>query len=190
MSIAANSVPLLAALALASAARADIPEDRVMVPLFMETCATGEITLAARRAAIEGNGQWTEIPADDLDMARLGQVPAQVPVGHFNRPATVRQWRRTVDGKEVRAILATYERGNYPNVCAIIVPDVANAMGYMSPFRAALRPLGLSGKSTDLPHYQEYSGRLADRRKARADIFSRTRVRGAPRSMHMYIAFE
>lgn len=182
---------VLAALALAaSPAAAEIPDDTVMVPLFMATCATGEITFEARRAAIEGDSQWTEIPAADLDMARLGQVPAQVPVGHFTRPATVRQWRRTVDGKEVRAVLATYARGNYPNVCAIIVPGVANAMGYMSGFRAALRPLGLSGRSTDLPHYQEYSGRLADRRKARADIFSRTRIRGGGDNMHMYIAFE
>jgi hypothetical protein len=171
-------------------ARAEIPDDTVMVPLFVETCLTGTITLDARRAAIEGSGQWTEIPATDLDMEQLRRVPTQSVAGEFSHPVLVRQWRRLVDGKEVRAVLATYERDTYHWACLVIVPDVRNALGALHPFRDAIHALGLSSRSTDLPHYQEHSGRLADRRRAHADVFSRSQLRGRGNFMHLSIAVE
>lgn len=179
---------LASALSTPSSAVAEIVDDTIMVSVFAQACLTGELTLEGRRAAIEAAG-WTELPADGVQMNRLGEVPSIERVSDFTRPGSVRQWQRNVDGKEVRAVLATYERGRYANVCAVVVPDVRNALPYLQPFEDAVEGVGLSGRSTDIPHYQEYSGRLADRRRARADIFSRTSIVATRNAMHMYIAF-
>jgi hypothetical protein len=185
-----GSAPLcLAAAVLAGpAARAEIPADTVMVPLFVETCLDGELSLSAREAAIASGG-WESIPADDLKIRRFEAAnPNNI---DFSRPETVRQWKRDMGGKEVRAVLATFRmKGAYPVLCGLLVPDVDNSLPYWDGFRRALRARGLKGKSTDVPHYQEYSGRLADGRRSRANIFSRSQVLPEARHMmHMFIAF-
>lgn len=179
----------LAALML-SPAGAAIPDDTVMAPLFAETCTSGTLSAEAIEARLNSNAMWMKLTDQDLAADEFGTVKSMQPIGDFKKPAAYQQWRRTVDGKQVRAVLVSFEgKGRYKTLCALLVPDVKAAFPYFDGFEDAMKALGLKGKSTDLPHYQEYSGKLADGRKARGDIFSRTRVLQPGNNMHMYIAF-
>lgn len=174
-------------------AAAQQADDESLVPLFLETCTRGGVNGEAILAGIPTAGNWSELPEPTVEISALAQVPggaAQADV--FRGAESVRQWQRDVNGRRVSVVFATFpETGRYRHVCALIVPDVRNAGPYFSSMREGIESLGLSGRSTDLPHFQEYAGRLADRRRARADIFSRSRVVAGARSMmHMYIAFE
>ncbi|HEX8124267.1 MAG TPA: hypothetical protein VF548_01660 [Allosphingosinicella sp.] len=172
------------------AAAAAIPDDTVMAPLFAQTCTSGPLTAEAIEARLSADAAWSPLSDRDLAADEFGTVKSMQPIGDFKKPTGYKQWRRTVDGKEVRAVLASFEgKGRYKTLCALLVPDVKNAFPYFDGFKDAMKAAGLKGKSTDLPHYQEYSGKLADGRKARGDIFSRTRVLQPGDNMHMYIAF-
>ena len=173
---------------LAQAALAQKPTaDPAIVPLFEEACLTGGLTLAAREAAMESGG-WEKVPADGLKPKLFDPNPMN---GDFAKPETVRQWKRSVGGREVRALLATYRaKGAYPVACALLVPDVQYSWPYWDAFGDLLKPLGIKGKETDLPHYRAYSGKLADGRKARANISSRSAVDPESRKlMHLLIAY-
>jgi hypothetical protein len=183
---------ILAGLALAplAPAAAAIEDDTVTVPLFVEACATGTPSAEAIEARMNADSAWQRLTDTDLAADEFGTVKSMQPIGDFKKPAGYKQWRRTVDGKVVRIVLASFEgKGRYKTLCALLVPDVKNALPYLDPFDDAMKALGLGGKSTDIPHYREYSGRLADGRKARGDIFSRTRVLEPGDNMHMYLAF-
>jgi hypothetical protein len=178
-----------AAVALSPAVAA-IPDDTVMVPLFVQACATGAPSAESIEARMNSDGAWTRLTDTDLAVDEFGTVKSMQPIGDFKKPAGYTQWRRTVDGKEVRVVLASFAgKGRYKNLCALLVPDTKNMFPYLDGFDDAMKAVGLKGKSTDLPHYREYSGKLADGRKARGDIFSRTRVLQPGNNMHMYIAF-
>lgn len=171
-------------------AAAAIEEDKVMVPLFAEACASGIPSAEAIEARMNADSAWSRLSDTDLAVDEFGTVKSIEPVGDFKKPAGYAQWRRTVDGKEVRLVLASFEgKGRYKHLCALLVPDVKNALPYVDPFKAAMKSIGLKGKSVDLVHYMEYSGKLSDGRKARGDIFSRTRVLQPGNNMHMYVAF-
>jgi hypothetical protein len=185
---------VLAAVAAAAFAAAPAPaaiaDDKVMVPLFARACTTGTPSAEAIAARMNGDGAWIRLTDTDLAADEFGTVRSMQPIGDFKKPAGYSQWRRTVDGKEVRVVLASFAgKGRYRNICALLVPDVKNMFPYLDGFDDAMKAVGLKGKSTDLPHYREYSGKLADGRKARGDIFSRTRVLQPGDNMHMYIAF-
>ena len=184
-------IAVLAAGGFASAsAVAAIENDTVMVPLFVQACATGTPSAEAIEARMNAASAWQRLTDTDLAVDEFGTVKSMQPIGDFKKPAGYKQWRRTVDGKEVRVVLAAFEgKGRYKNLCALLVPDVKNVFPYLDGFDEAMKAIGLKGKSTDLPHYREYSGRLADGRKARGDIFSRTRVLQPGDHMHMYLAF-
>jgi hypothetical protein len=183
---------IVAALAAGAAppAAAAIAEDTVMVPLFVQACATGAPSAEAITARMNADSAWTRLTDADLAADEFGTVKSMQPIGDFKKPAGYTQWRRTVDGKEVRVVLASFGgKGRYKTLCALLVPDVKNMFPYLDGFDDAMKAVGLKGKSTDLPHYREYSGKLADGRKARGDIFSRTRVLQPGDNMHMYLAF-
>jgi hypothetical protein len=187
---AAAALPGVAAVAacLATAAPAQKPAAApAIVPLFEEACLNGGLSLAAREAAMASGG-WEAIPADGLKLKPLEPNPMN---GDFAKPETVRQWKRSVGGGEVRAVLATFRaKGTYPVACVLLVPDVQNSWPYWDSFGDVLKPLGVKAKETDLPHYRGYSGRLADGRKARANIMSRSAIEpGSKRLMHLLIAF-
>lgn len=181
---------LVLAAALASPAAAAIADDTAMVPLFVQACTAGAPTAEAIEARMNADGAWQRLTDTDLAADEFGTVRSMQPIGDFKKPAGYTQWRRTVDGKEVRVVLASFAgKGRYKTLCALLVPDVKNMFPYLDGFDDAMKAAGLKGKSTDLPHYREYSGKLADGRKARGDIFSRTRVLQPGDNMHMYIAF-
>ena len=181
---------LIAAAGVVGPAAAAIADDTVMVPLFAQACTAGTPGAEAIEARMDADGGWQRITDTDLAADEFGTVKSMQPIGDFRKPAGYRQWRRTVEGKEVRIVLASFEgKGRYKALCALLVPDVKNMFPYLDGFDDAMKAVGLKGKSTDLPHYREYSGKLADGRKARGDIFSRTRVLQPGDNMHMYIAF-
>ncbi|HEX6375177.1 MAG TPA: hypothetical protein VFZ91_05610 [Allosphingosinicella sp.] len=173
---------------LATSALAEKPTaDPAIVPLFEEACLNGGLSLAAREAAMAASG-WETMPAEGLKLKPLEPNPMN---GDFAKPETVRQWRRSVGGREVRAVLATFRtKGAYPTACILLVPDVQYSWPYWDAFGHVLKPLGVKAKETDLPHYRAYSGKLADGRKARANIMSRSAVEpGSKKLMHLLIAF-
>lgn len=186
----ARAVLAVALAAAGGPAAAAIADDEVMVPLFVQACASGTPGAEAIEARMNADPAWQRLSDTDLAVDEFGTVKSMQPIGDFKKPAGYRQWRRTVDGKEVRIVLASFEgKGRYKTLCALLVPDVKNMFPYLDGFDDAMKAVGLKGKSTDLPHYREYSGKLADGRKARGDIFSRTPVMKPGDNMHMYIAF-
>lgn len=173
---------------LAQAALAQKPTaDAAIVPLFEEACLKGGLSLAAREAAMASGG-WEAMPAEGLKLKLLESNPNNI---DFAKPETVRQWKRNVGGKEVRAVLAIFRgKGAYPVACILLVPEVQYSWPYWDAFGDVLKPLGVKAKETDLPHYRAYSGKLADGRKARANIMSRSAVEpGTKKLMHLLIAF-
>ena len=182
------ALPCSVAACLATAALAQKPTaDAAIVPLFEEACLKGGLSLAAREAAMASGG-WEAIPADGLKLKPLEPNPMN---GDFAKPETVRQWKRSVGGGEVRAVLATFRtKGAYPTACVLLVPETQYSWPYWDAFGNVLKPLGVKAKETDLPHYRGYSGKLPDGRKARANIMSRSAVEpGSKKLMHLLIAF-
>lgn len=174
-------------------AAAQQAEDSTLVSLFLETCTRGDVNAEAIVAGIAEVEDWTEVPAPSIDFAALGQVPNQnVAAAGFRRPELVRQWQRVWNGRQVNLVVATLPAGaGNRNICAIIVPELRSAAPYLPPLREATGPLGLAPRMTDLPHYQEFAGRLRDMRRARVEIFSRSRTVPAVRNaLHLYIAFD
>lgn len=168
-------------------------EDSSLVSLFLQTCTGENLVGEAIVASIDATEEWAEVGSSTVDVAALGQVPNQsVAAAPFRRPESVRQWQRDWNGRQVTLVFATLPAGaGNRNVCAIIVPDIRSAAPYLPPLRDALGPMGLAPRTTDLPHYQEFAGRLRDMRRARAEIFSRSRTIPSMRSaLHLYIAFD
>jgi hypothetical protein len=183
---------IFAGLFASAASAAPAPADPSVLPLFQKTCLDGELNRAAREAAITADGGWTVADPSTLKFEQLGTAKSMESISDFKKPQDVKVWSRTVDGKQVRAVVASYapKKSRYSTVCALLVPGVPNGMAYFDGFRSQMKSVGLKGKSTDLPHYVEFTGKLADGRKSRADLFSRTQVTPGERdTMHLYIAF-
>jgi len=186
---------LAAALALAlgaSPAAAQLqPEDAGLVPLFLQTCTNAEMNADATLAAVTGAADWVETTPATVDVTQLDQVPSTQMSGAYRRPEAVREWHRTVNGRTLILVIARLpERNRYRHVCALFAPDIRNAMPYLDAMGEGMRAVGLSGRSTDLPHFREYGGRFSGNRRAHAEIFSRSRATPVQRSMHLVIAYE
>ena len=167
------------------------PEDASLVPLFLQTCTRPDMNADAILAGVTGSTEWTEVATPTVDLRGLEQVPSRLMGSALRRVDTVREWQRTVNGREVRLVIAELpERSAYHHACVLFAPDIRNAMPYFDAFEEGVRAIGLRAQSTDLPHYQEYGGRLADRRRAHADIFSRSRAVSASGTMHLSIVYE
>jgi hypothetical protein len=166
------------------------PEYPGVVAQFLETCVAGELSGAAREAAIAADGGWAaETP--DLDVPKLGISRAIDRNFDYSKPASVKQWSRMIDGAKVRVVLASFPgKRRYPTICAFVVPNVKAGWPYDDAFEAGVKAIGLKGKSTDLPHYFEYSGKVGpEKRPVRAELFGRTQSVADPNAMHLYIAF-
>lgn len=182
---------LLAAVPHAAAAQQSAEQN--LVSLFTQACTGGEQIGEAIVTGISGMTDWTEVQDVTVDVAAMAQVPNQgMPQSAFRQPELVRQWTRTVDGKQVNLVFATFPQGSpHRNLCAIVVPDTRNAGVFLPSLREALASMNLAARFTDLPHYQEFAGRTRDMRRVRAEIFSRSRALPTSRNaMHLYIAFD
>ena len=176
----------------ASPAAAELEaEDDSLVPLFLQTCTRPDMDSNAILAGVTRSSEWNEAASPSVDLRALEQVPSRLTTGVFRRPDLVRQWQRMVNGRQLTLVIAELpERNVYRHVCVLFAPDIRSAMPYFDAFKQGMKAISLSGKSTDLPHYLEYGGRLVDRRQAHADIFSRSRALATPRTMHFAIAYE
>ena len=185
------TLALLLALGSSPAAAELQPEDATLVPLFLETCTRPDMNAEAILASVTASSDWTEVSVPTVDLAALGQVPSLQPISIFRRHDSVREWHRTVNGRQLTLVIAALpERSRYRHACVLFAPDIRNAMPYFDAFKDGMRAINLSGRSTDLPHYLEYGGRLADQRQAHADIFSRTSAVSTSNTMHIAIAYE
>jgi len=179
------------ALAPAPAAAELQPEDAGLVPLFLQTCTRPDMNAETILAGVTGSPDWIEVATPDVNLRALEQVPSRLTTDVFRRADSVRQWQRNVNGRQLTLVIAAWPARNvYRHACVLFAPDIRNAMPYLEAMRDGMRAIGLSGRSTDLPHYQEYGGRLADRRRAHADIFSRSRAVSAPNAMHLAIVYD
>ena len=159
-----------------------------LVGEFLKSCTEGELTAAAREAALASNG-WTKgdvsIEPKSLNISRAIDKNFD-----FAKPLTISQWSKTIDGAAMTALVATYpEKRRYPTLCAVIAPDVQYGWTYSDAMKAGMKGLGIKGKSTDLPHYFEYASKLANGSPARAELFGRSQALGRQKAMHLYIAF-
>jgi hypothetical protein len=189
--LALATVALVLALGPAPAAAELQPEDASLVPLFLATCTRPDMNAEAILAGVTGSPEWTEVASPTVDLRALEQVPSRLTGGIFRRPDSVRLWQRNVNGRELTLVIAALpERNVYRHACVLFAPDIRNAMPYFDAFEDGMEAIDLSGRSTDLPHYQEYGNRLVDRRRAHADIFSRSQALSTPRTMHMAIVYE
>lgn len=191
MKAAVLAIVLACALAPSPAAADPQPEDAGLVPLFLQTCTRPDMNADAILAAVAGSPDWTEVPTPDVNLPALEQVPSRLTTDVYHRADSVRQWQRTMNGRQLTLVIAALPARNvYRHACVLFAPDIRNAIPYLDAMEAGVRAVGLSGRSTDIPHYQEYGGRLSDRRRAHADILSRSRAVSAPHAMHMAIIYE
>ena len=175
--------------AIPHAANAQAP-DETLVSLFMETCTRGEVNHEAIVAGITEQADWSEVTDVSVDVAAMRMVPNRsVAATSFRNPESVRQWQRMWNGRMVSVVVASFPQGSaHRTVCALVVPDIRSASPYFAPLRDRMQPMGLTARYADLPHYQEYGGRLSDMRRVRVEIFSRSRaISGGLNTMHIYI---
>jgi len=183
---------ITASLALIFAASPALAEPTAEYPSlvgeFLKGCSEGELTAAAREAALASNG-WTkgDVSIDPKSLNISGAIDKNF---DFAKPLTISQWSKTIDGKAMTALVATYpEKRRYPAICVMIAPDVQYGWTYSDALKAGMKGLGIKAKSTDLPHYFEYASKLPDGRPVRAELFGRSQALGRQKAMHLYIAF-
>lgn len=160
------------------------------VKTFETVCLAGGVDASARPAALAAAG-WKKDSSTTVDVPRLSISRAIAANYDFSKPDRTEQWSGTIDGKGARIVLAAFPaKRRYPQLCAMIVDGVRNAMPYGGDLRDAFKRFGIGGKSVDLVHYFEFAGKVgADKHPVRGEIFSRSQASGAPDSMHIYIAY-
>ena len=180
----------LALIALPVTARAQDAEVPTAVPTFVKLCLSGGIDPAARPAALEA-ASWSKDVSPTVDVPQLAISKAIERNYDFSKPESVEQWSGTIDGRSAKIVLATFPaKRRYPNLCALTVDGIKNAMPYGGELRAAFKAFGIGGKSVDLVHYYEFAGKVgADKRPVRGEIFSRSLASGEADSMHIYVAY-
>ena len=168
-----------------------VVEHPSVVPMFEKACLEGELTTVAREAAIALDAGWVKEPRVEIDVQALGISKAIERNFDYSKPVSAMQWTRKVDGKLLRLVLATFpNKRRYPAICAITVPGVKAGWPYNDAFGTAVKAIGLKGKSTDLPHYFEYSGKIGiEKHPVRAEIFGRSQAAPEEDTLHLYVAF-
>src|SRR5207253_304655 len=120
------AIALLLASSAATAAEAPA-EYPSAVQTFLDVCVTGELSVAAREAALQAGG-WTPVAEPTLDVPAFGISKAIEKNFNYSKPVSVREWTKSVDGAPVQAVLATFPADRrYPNLCALTFPDVKAA---------------------------------------------------------------
>lgn len=177
-------------LALPVAAQAQQAEVPGVVAAFEKICLSGGVDSAARPAALSLNG-WVKDETVAIDVPKLGISKAIEQNYDFSKPATTEQWSGTVDGQTAKIVLATFPaKRRYPNLCALTIGGIKNAMPYGDQLRAAFKAFGIGGKSVDLVHYFEFAGKIGvDKHPVRGEVFSRSLASGEANSMHIYVAY-
>lgn len=161
------------------------------VATFNRLCLVSGVNSADRLAAIEADKGWSEDQTVTVDIPKMEISRAIERNYAFDKVASARQWSGDIDGRKARLILATFSgKPRYPNLCALVLDGPRNAMPYSDELRAAFKTFGINGKSVDLVHYFEFSGKLgADKHPARGEIFSRSLSGQIKQTTHIYVAY-
>ena len=178
---------LFAAPAALNAQDAEVPS---AVSTFAKICLSGGLDPAARAATLAAES-WTKEPTATVDVPKLAISKAIEQNYDFSKPITVEQWAGTIDGRSAKVVLATFpEKRRYPNLCALTVDGIKNAMPYGGELRDAFKAFGIGGKSVDLAHYYEFAGKVGEgKHPVRGEVFSRSLASGGFNSMHIYVAY-
>jgi hypothetical protein len=182
---------LVASVAVAPAASAAIVEETATAALFGKTCVEGGLQFEAREAAIAADPEWKPLPGNMIDVPAFGITKSQSPNFDYTKPLSEKTWQRSFEGRTVYAVLARFDpKRRYPSLCALVVPNVENALPHWDAFRGVAQAAGLKAKSVDLVHYVEYSGKPQGT-PVRMDMFSRSFVLGqGEKTLHMTAAFQ
>lgn len=161
------------------------------VAAFTKVCLVPGVNPADRIAALAGDAGWKEDAASNVDLAKMSLSRAIDKNYSFAKPQAVRQWSGQIDGKPARFVLASFDAKNrYPNLCALVLEGVRNAMPYSAATRAAFKDWGIGGKSVDLVHYFEFAGKVgADKHPARGELFTRSLAGQSKETTHLYLAY-
>ncbi len=172
------------------AAHAQDAEVPSVVSTFAKICLAGGVDPSARLAALSAAG-WSKNETTYIDVPSLAISKAIERNYDFSKPVSVDNWSGPIDGREAKIVLATFAaKSRYPNLCALTVDGIKNAMPYGGELRAAFRAFGIGGKSVDLVHYYEFAGKVGpDKHPVRGEIFSRSQASGGEDSMHIYVAY-
>lgn len=159
------------------------------VATFQRLCLAGGLDPAARAAALTAAG-WQKAVAT-ISVPKLGISKAIDRNHRFSKPEAVEQWNGMLDGRPASVVLARFHaKRRYTNLCALTPEGVRNAMPYSDELKTAFNGFGIKGKSVDLAHYYEYSGKLgADKHPVRGEIFTRSQATGGRDTMHIYVAY-
>lgn len=182
-------ITLTASLATSATAEV-IKEVPSAISEFNQTCLNGGVDALTRPVTLKTTG-WVESTSVTIDVSKLNISKSIDRNYDFSNPEKITEWTKALDGRLFKMILASFHaKRRYPNLCALIVDDVSNAMPYADELKDAFKAFGIGGKSVDLAHYFEFSGKLgADKHPARGEIFTRSFASGAKKSMHIYVAY-
>jgi hypothetical protein len=160
------------------------------VSAFRNACLTGGLDVAGRPAALVAAG-WTKTESTTVDVSKLGVSRAIDRNYDFSKPLSSEQWSGTVDGRPAMVVLASFpEKRRYPQLCALVVDGINNAMPYSAELKAAFEEIGIKAKSVDLVHYYEFAGKAGvDKQPVRGEIFTRSLASSGKNSMHIYVAY-
>lgn len=161
------------------------------VAAFAKVCLVPGVDPADRIAALAADSGWKEDSAASVDVPKLGVSRAIDKNYSFAKPQGVRQWSGQIDGKPARFVLASFgAKERYPNLCALVLEGVRNALPYSDAAKAAFKQWGIGGKSVDLVHYFEFAGKVgADKHPARGEVFTRSLAGQAKETAHFYLAY-
>ncbi|MEP9357598.1 hypothetical protein [Sphingomonas sp. KR3-1] len=184
----AGLVLAIGSLASAHAQEAEYPS---AVASFARVCLVPGLNPADRLAALAGDAAWKEDAAPSVDLAKMSVSRAIDKNYSFAKPQSVRQWSGQIDGKPARFVLATFDaKSRYPNLCALVLEGVRNALPYSDETKTAFKAWGIGGKSVDLVHYFEFAGKVGpDKHPARGEIFTRSLAGQTKETAHLYLAY-
>jgi hypothetical protein len=161
------------------------------VATFARICLVPGVNPADRLAALAGDSGWKEDAKPSVEVSRMGVSKAIDQNYNFAKPQGVRQWSGQIDGKPARLVLASFgAKERYPNLCALVLDGVRNALPYSDETKAAFKAWGIGGKSVDLVHYFEFAGKVGpDKHPARGELFTRSLAGQAKETTHLYLAY-
>lgn len=161
------------------------------VATFNRVCLVQGVNPADRIAALEADKGWSEDTTVTVDIPKMGISRAISKNYSFAKVSNARQWSGEVDGRKARIVLAAFDgKVRYPNLCALVLEGPRNAMPYSDELKAAFKAFGISGKSVDLVHYFEYSGKVGpEKHPVRGEIFTRSLSGQIKETTHIYVAY-
>jgi hypothetical protein len=161
------------------------------VATFQRICLVPGLNPADRIAALAADSSWREDQAVTVSVPQMAISRAISTNYSFSKPVGERQWSGKLDGGDARIVVASFEgKARHRNLCALVLDGPNNAMPYADGLKAAFKAFGIGGKSVDLVHYFEFSGKIGvEKHPVRGEIFSRSLSGDSGKTTHIYVAY-